>query len=684
LFDQVKRDRETGSRAFFCLKTNMNFLFAAMLIYLFLLILPLPSSLVGWISPEAQNVGNASVSPIRAVSSPDGDSTGWLTLAPYVYPVCMSIIRWSVYGFLFFGLIRTMKTRRRIETVVVCILGVALFESVYGIMEAYSTSHRIWWHEMPSGRPIVTGTYINRNHFAGLMGMCLTLSAAYAAALSGPPMVRKTEPKESQSFRVRISELLSGEKQISKRSLAIFSGAVIGLGLLGSGSRGGLASVVVGFAVMAVLFLSRGGQSRNRKGGLVVVLILLLALGYGLYRGMDYTFERFRVTGTSPEQRSIYIHNSLALFSDYPMFGIGPGNFQYAYPRYRSPEEEDQFLTDAHSDWVQALAETGVAGLLILLSGSFYFLWRTYGRWKDRRDPFSVWLGVLPFAVAGNMAVHSIFEFNLRVPANFIIFTALLAVGTRAVHVQIRPAGERSGLRFSRLPLKYKGGLLLLLLLLLSVWCEQWILRHFFAEANCNTVLNSTLHRDPDPAVEEIRRAIWWDCGNAAYWYKLSVKQRFLRDTPTGREQLAAAGFDPEDISREVVPALERAGKLNPFSPEVHHLLGWEYSFLWDRPEYRDVWLPAADLAMTRAALFAGPTHPWLHKEMGNYWLTRSRSLSSDLNRWEAALDRAGSHYRTAISLQTNGGNTTMEEEIRATIWNLYPDDSFRSRLLGE
>jgi len=51
---------------------------------------------------------------------------------------------------------------------------------------------------------------------------------------------------------------------------------------------------------------------------------------------------------------------------------------------------------------------------------------------------------------------------------------------------------------------------------------------------------------------------------------------------------------------------------------------------------------------------------------------------------WEEAFDRAGGHYRSALSLQGERGGPAMEQEIRDTVWNLYPDDSFRQRLLGE
>ena len=47
----------------------------------------------------------------------------------------------------------------------------------------------------------------------------------------------------------------------------------------------------------------------------------------------------------------------------------------------------------------------------------------------------------------------------------------------------------------------------------------------------------------------------------------------------------------------EVVGALERAVRLNPFNAEYHLRLGWEYVNLWKDLNYHTRWIPAADIS---------------------------------------------------------------------------------------
>ena len=54
----------------------------------------------------------------------DGNGAGgWHSLAVYGYPMRMSLVRWVVYGCFFFGLIATLKSRRRINVTVSFVAG---------------------------------------------------------------------------------------------------------------------------------------------------------------------------------------------------------------------------------------------------------------------------------------------------------------------------------------------------------------------------------------------------------------------------------------------------------------------------------------------------------------------------------------------------------------------------------
>ena len=243
----IRRDRKTGRFYFQYPQTGLNFLFFSLFVFLILQILPLPTFLIGFLSPRVLEVKSG-----VAVLTCKGQT---FALAPYVYPVRMSLMRWTVYGLFFIGLSQVLNSRRRIEILCFCILAIACFISVYGIYQAYAGDHSIWWF-VGYGRD-VRGTYINRNHFAGLMAMALMLAAAYASSLRSSFFLKKNESSSPMGNR---EKLLSSEQSYSKRTLIIFCGVIIGLGLVLSASRGGIISAAFGLLLMGLLFVYRESQ----------------------------------------------------------------------------------------------------------------------------------------------------------------------------------------------------------------------------------------------------------------------------------------------------------------------------------------------------------------------------------------------------------------------------------------
>jgi hypothetical protein len=223
-------------------------------------------------------------------------------------------------------------------------------------------------------------------------------------------------------------------------------------------------------------------------------------------------------------------------------------------------------------------------------------------------------------------------------------------------------------------PPKYKVIPLLVLLLALFAWNGYSTMRHFAAEVHCNTVTNSTLNRDQNPALEEIKEALSWNGHNAKYWHKLASALWSLRKGGEG------ASGDEEGYKRqvEIVIALEEAIRRNPFDPQYHALLAWEYSYLWQAPDYHEKWLTAADQSMDRAAYFAGDRAPRLHVTIGNYWIMRSKTVLPSDPLWETAWTNARRHYRKALA-----GAKGLNDEVERFVWKFYPDKSMVQDLMG-
>ena len=644
----IQRDFKTGRFYFQYPKTGLNFLFFSLFAFLILQILPQPSFLVGLISPQVLDL-KAGVAGLTG----KGQS---FALAPYIYPVRMSLIRWTVYSLFFIGLSQVLNSRRRIEILCFCILITAGFISVYGIYQAYAGDNTIWWFA-GYGRD-VRGTYINRNHFAGLMAMALMLAAAYASSLRSSFFHKDDDT--SPGTRGKRETLLSSEQAYSKRALIIFCGVIIGLGLVLSASRGGIISAAFGLLLMGILFVYRKSQRRN---GLIVLVIFLLVGGYGLQVGMEHTIVRFQPDQlhSSFEGRFRYAQKTIDVFNDYKAAGVGVGNFQYAYPRYQAPEDMGLLIDYAHNDWAQLLAEAGLAGLVITVLGIGIFVFLIVRRWQERKDHKAIALGVVPLAVLTTMGMHSWFDFNMHIPANVLILGAIIAIGQASLSIRLRRSGKRFELGFRRVNFGPGGLILVVVLFLVIGWSMGWTVRHFAAETFCNTVPNSTFIRDKNPPSAETMKAISWDRHNAEYWYKLAQAIR--------RERAGREGYVDD-----MTDALEKALLLNPFAALSYLELGWAYTQRWQEADFTEKWLPKADQAMALAGLYSGARDPRLHNDVGNYWLMRSKTLAPASKSWEAALEKAGAHYQQALHLLKGKRREDLLEDIRALVWNYYPE----------
>jgi len=480
----IKKDLRSGRYLLHFPGTSLNLVFFLLLAFLFFQIIPLPDFLLEFLSPEAGVVGGKSLPASSSLGQGLGEKV-WSMLAPYTHPVRMSIIRFTVYGLFFLGFIQVLNSKKRIDVAVLLLLITGCFETLYGLGQTYSGSEHIWWFKKRAYRGALTGTYINRNHFAGFMGMEVLLAACFAGALSSGRKRAKKESGRKQTLRSKISNLFSPEKKYTKLGLIVFLGVVMGIGVIFSGSRGAMISCAGAMFLMGALFVSRKDFRRN---GLIVLSLFVLISVYALKIGAEKPIDRFTTLYSSFEARARLAKKTVEMFDDYRFAGLGVGNFKYAFPKYQAPEDEKIFVRFAHNDWAQYLAEAGVIGMALLLVCMAYYLVKTIRLWRKRTDPYAVCLGVVPLVVLAYIAVHSYSDFNLHIPANFLTLVTIMAIGYAALHLERHHRRDRMRYRYYELPLKYRGAVVLVLIFGLIGWSGYWTIRHFMAEAYCNTV----------------------------------------------------------------------------------------------------------------------------------------------------------------------------------------------------
>jgi O-antigen ligase len=665
----IRKDYKTGKYRFEVPRNSLHVGFAVFLGFLVLQIVPLPSFLLDPISPVASVVAEKSL-PAEEMVNSDEMERPWFSLAAYGYPVRMSAVRFLVYGLFFFGFLQTLQSRRRINVAVSFLLAMGCFEALYGLMETYSGSHHVLWYQMDYAKERVKGTFINGNHFAAFMAMGVVLAAAFAGAISPEKRVSRKNSRRKPDLNSRVVSFLEGEEALFKRILVGLSGVVMGIGLIFSASRGAILSWAGAMFLMGLLLVLR---KKYRRKGVLFIGIFVLICGYAVQIGVEYPLERFMKMESGIESRSRYAARTMDLFKDFQVAGVGIGNFQYAFPKYQSERDKKKYYIFAHNDWAQYMAEAGIVGLGLLLGGVGYYLFKTLKLWAGRKDAYAVCLGVAPVVCLGYIGLHSYGEFSLHTPANMLILLAVMAIGYAVLHLERHHRRDVMTYRYYDLPLKYRGGVLLVLVLGLVGWTGYTSICHFMAEVNCNTVPNSTLNRDLHPPEGELAAAIGWDQGNAVYWYKLA-------ESLAQSEERLANDRISEGEKRK---ALEKAVGLNPFEARYHLRLGWEYAHLWKKKDYHTKWLPAADISMDRAAYFAGVKNPHLHQELGNYWTMRSRTVLPNNPIYHEAWAKACRHYRKAQSLETGGVLKRMKKEIREYVWHFYPDEQYIEQVMN-
>jgi len=347
----------------------------------------------------------------------------WTQLTLYPPATWEALIDFSTCLALVWVVLNAIRPKDRQRTLLLSIVGIGSFQAIYGLFEYLSGRQGIFFINKMHYREDVTGTYINHNHFAGLIELAIPILVALLwAAL----------PEQGN-----LSALFSKETRPRKSSLKIL--ALVGLlgamlvSLVLSHSRGGVVSMGISLLVLIFLLIQYKKPPVSRMTALILAAILLVVvfLSGELISRFSYSFR------DAPERIALW-KDSMAIVRDFPLWGTGLGTFKYVLPNYR--HKVDILLVEgvprqaswnfAHNDYLQLLIESGILGLV--LTGWAIIFWfrqflselKTTSSVADRIIRCGLGCSVIA------MLIHSFVDFNLRIPANAILFTVCLSLAT--------------------------------------------------------------------------------------------------------------------------------------------------------------------------------------------------------------------------------------------------------------
>lgn len=502
----------------------------ALLVLLLLPIVPLPPTVVGLLSPRAFEVFTTALPawPLRApfadaVAAPDRwpplgvaewlpFPASWrpLSLVPYESARALSLGASYVVVGAVVALYPWPHEMRALTFLIGVLAALGVCQALYAFLQQSTGGQRIFWYQCPP-QATCMGTYLNRNHFAGLLEMTWPLLVARAVMAW---RARDPDPLEgrAQNGGLRsVAHLLGRLAQPAASRALILWGLVLLVlaALAGSGSRSAFAATAGSLALTTGMRRATGARTR-----------VLIAGSVALLAGFWLMFPQFtRRLGSGDIARAAIAADTVEMISAFPLAGVGLGNFAAGFPLYRARTVERwAFGVDvdhAHNDYLEWLAEVGVPAACLTLA-LLLALGRgvAHARAAPAADAVLLW-GL----AAGTLALllHGLTDFNLHVPANALVFAFLIGGLVRLIRREGASgpfAGGRGGvsLCLSRRPRRLAAAATLVISLcwLGAVWqrgTAEAAFRRVEPDSPLRSLLVPVQPMSGEPALASVQRA---------------------------------------------------------------------------------------------------------------------------------------------------------------------------------
>jgi O-antigen ligase len=283
-------------------------------------------------------------------------------------------------------------------------------------------NERIFWiypvtGSLKSGSGI-WASYINRNHFAGYLGMAIPLGMGLLLY-----MAPRVKALPESALGLKVARFLASEKLVPYALLFLLV-LVMTATLFMTFSRGGIIAFFVSSLIFARITWRR--RTLRSKTGLLTILAAVIFAAVVL-AAWDQLEERFAAIEEDHISRLSVWQDSVGIVRDYPLLGTGLGTFESAYMRYQTTMPRLLF-DHAHNDYVELVTDTGVIGLLLGMGMALVFVRMAFRRWRQKRGMFGKCIGAGGLASFAAIAAHSFTDFNLHIPANALLFTVISAM----------------------------------------------------------------------------------------------------------------------------------------------------------------------------------------------------------------------------------------------------------------
>jgi O-antigen ligase len=311
-----------------------------------------------------------------------------------------------------------ITTRKRLQIFCYTIVLSGCFQAIYGVMMVLTGTEYLFLTPKTTYFGNATGTFVNRNHLAGYLEMTLAVGVGLLLGL-------RDKPAAATFDFLRIIRMIS---QILLSQIAIVRVMLIlmVIGLIMTHSRMGNAAFFNALLITGGIAMI--SSNKFRKPGFYAILISIILLDIlilGSVFDISQVVDRMENTGLNTETRDEVVKYGLTMLPDFWLTGSGAGTFAYVFPYY-AKQYFGVFYDFAHNDYLQIFLEFGLLGMLPLVSYTVLGLIRGGIILRSGQSGLVRGMGFTAVMAGISLIIHSAVDFNLQIPANIVLFVAVL------------------------------------------------------------------------------------------------------------------------------------------------------------------------------------------------------------------------------------------------------------------
>jgi len=362
-------------------------------------IVPLPTAWRAAVTPHATIVEDSLRFDARTINSRP------ISLNPVATLLSLGLFTMLLVAFV---TARAALARGGIRTVVRTICWAGLVVSVLAVALRPTSPdllYGMWRPDEPGVKPF--GPFINRNHMGTWLVLALPLTLGYLAA--------RVTRRGSLTAAFDAALLWT-----AGAAAAMFAALVVSL------SRSAAIGVVAAAASGGLIAIGRYG--RRSRGWLALAAVLAVTIAASLPVSSQLLTRFDNAKGDTGKRLRIW-RETIPIVRDFPLTGVGLGAYRMAMIVYQRSDRAF-FFNDAHDEYLQFAAEGGLLVCVPLALAALTAVAIMARRLREDRST-GFWIRAGAVASLTGVAVQSVWETGLEIPANAVLFAVVCAI---AIH----------------------------------------------------------------------------------------------------------------------------------------------------------------------------------------------------------------------------------------------------------